>query len=122
MTLLSNQFVRFVLIGIVNTIFGYSLFVFLLYIGLHYTLAVLIGTIIGVLFNFKTTGNFVFNSKENKLLIKFICVYGIIYLLNISSLYIFELFQINLYIAGAILIIPMALISYVLNKKIVFKH
>ena len=122
MTLLNNQFIRFIFVGVINTLFGYSLFVFLLYIGLHYTLAVFIGTIIGILFNFKTTGSFVFNSKDNKLLIKFFYVYGIIYLLNISSLYIFELFKINLYIAGAILIIPMALISYILNKKIVFKQ
>jgi len=115
-------FTKFLLVGALNTLFGYSLFVFLLYVGLHYTVAVLVGTILGVLFNFKTTGKLVFGSSDNRLLYKFVGVYVIIYCLNIVSLYLFEQSGVNLYLGGAILILPMAFISFVLNKKIVFKN
>ncbi|NCQ92050.1 MAG: hypothetical protein GPI94_15420 [Microcystis aeruginosa LG13-03] len=55
-----HRFVRFLLVGVLNTIFGYSLFAVLILIGLNYKYAVLIGTIQGVLFNFQTTGRLVF--------------------------------------------------------------
>ena len=51
----SKRFMRFILIGIPNTAFGYSLYALLIFLGLRYDLAILIATILGVLFNFKTT-------------------------------------------------------------------
>ncbi|MFH0710521.1 MAG: GtrA family protein [Pseudomonadota bacterium] len=116
-----KQIFKFLLVGGLNTLFGYSLFAVLIYTGLHYTVAVFIGTIIGVLFNFKTTGKLVFRSYDNTLIWKFFGVYGIIYLLNIIGLYLLEKISIDIYVAGALLIIPMALVSFVLNKRFVFK-
>src|SRR3989339_41741 len=115
-----NQFVKFLIVGFVNAIFGYGIFSFFILVGMHYSLAALFGTILGVLFNFRTISAVVFNSRNNWLIIKFAGVYVIIYLLNLIGLYIFKLFFINVYIAGAILILPMAIISYMLNKKFVF--
>jgi putative flippase GtrA len=109
-------------VGGLNTLFGYSLFAVLIYAGLHYTVAVFIGTIIGVLFNFKTTGKLVFKSHDNGLIWKFFGVYGVIYLLNIIGLYLLEKISIDIYIAGMILILPMALVSFGLNKRFVFKE
>lgn len=114
------QFVRFLLVGFANTLFGYGIFSFLLWIGLHYSLAALFGTILGVIFNFKTTGTIVFDSHNNFLIVKFFGVYSVIYILNVICLYLFSLYQINAYIAGAILILPMAIVSFILNKKFVF--
>lgn len=116
-----NQFFKFMLVGVFNTLFGYAVFSILIYIGLHYTLAVFIGTIIGVIFNFKTTGKLVFNSHDNALIWKFFGVYGIIYLLNVVGLYFLEKISVDIYTAGAILIVPMALVSFWLNKRFVFK-
>lgn len=116
-----KQFVKFLSVGVINTLFGYSLFAFLIYMGLHYTVAVFIGTIIGVLFNFKTTGKLVFDSHDNRLLWKFFGVYGVMYILNIIGLYVFEKMSVDIYIAGAILILPMALVSFGLNRRWVFK-
>ena len=65
-------FVKFVLVGILNTAFGYLVFALLLFLGLHYTLAVILSTIAGVLFNFKTTGTLVFKNHNNKLIFKFV--------------------------------------------------
>ena len=57
-----NQFVRFVLVGILNTAFGYGVYCLMLWIGLSYWWATLIANVLGVLFNFKTTGVLVFKS------------------------------------------------------------
>jgi len=110
----------FLIVGGVNTLFGYLLFALLLYIHLHYTLASLLATIGGVLFNFKTTGVIVFKNKDNRLIFRFIAVYLATYLLNIGGLKIFSILNINMYIAGAILILPIALLRFVLQKKFVF--
>ena len=113
---------KFLIVGIVNTIFGYSLFALLIFMGVHYSVAVLIGTVIGILFNFKTTGNIVFENKDNKLIFHFIAVYTIIYFINIGGLWFLqEVGMKNMYIAGAIMIVPSAAISFYLNKVFVFK-
>jgi putative flippase GtrA len=54
-----HNFARFLLVGVLNTIFGYFLYGTLILIGLDYKLAVLLATILGVLFNFQTTGRLV---------------------------------------------------------------
>jgi len=36
---LSKQFFRFIFVGILNTIFGYSVFAFFIFVGMHYSIA-----------------------------------------------------------------------------------
>ncbi|MFA5062286.1 MAG: GtrA family protein [Patescibacteria group bacterium] len=119
--LFKNQFIRFLIVGGINTLFGYGVFALLLFVGLHYALAAFLGTILGILFNFKTTGVIVFNSHNNWLIFKFFGVYGVTYILNVLGLYLFSLAQISAYIGGAILILPMAFVAFFLNKRFVFK-
>lgn len=114
-------FIKFLFVGTLNTIFAYSLFAFLIFIKLHYSLAAVICTIIGVLFNFQTTGKIVFKNSKNSLLFKFIGVYSITCLLNIIFLRIFNSFHFDMYLAGAILVLPMAFLAFSLNKRFVFK-
>jgi len=109
------------LVGGVNTLVGYGFFAFFLFSGFHYTASVLFATIIGVLFNFFTIGRIVFINSKNSLVFRFLSVYAIVYLLNIIGLRISELFNFNLYLSGAALVFPLALVSYTLNKKFVFK-
>jgi putative flippase GtrA len=78
-------------------------------------------TILGVLFNFKTTGRLVFRNRDNRLLAKFIGVYAIIYAINTASLGVFNLFKADMYVAGAVMLLPMAAVAFVLNKNFVFK-
>jgi putative flippase GtrA len=55
-----HKFARFLLVGALNTLFGYFLYGSLILIGINYKLAALLATIQGVLFNFQTTGRLVF--------------------------------------------------------------
>lgn len=117
---MKNQFVKFIFVGMVNTLFGYSIYSLLIFLNLHYTIASLLSTVVGVLFNFKSIGMFVFNNKSNKLIVRFIMVYVITYFINIGLISIIKLYF-NLYISAAILIIPIALLSFYLNRRFVFK-
>lgn len=119
---IENKLIRFLLVGGVNTLFGYIVFAFFIFLNFHYTIATLISVILGILFNFKTTGKLVFENSNNVLIFKFTGVYTIIYILNIICLKTFSYFKINIYLAGMLLILPMALISFLLNKKFVFKQ
>jgi putative flippase GtrA len=117
----NNSFIRFLLVGIVNTLVGYSIFLMLSFTGLSYPLLILFSTILGVVFNFKTVSKFVFMTSNSKLIISFFSVYVIIYLLNILGIKIFLSFGVNLLFSQALLVLPLACISYVLNKMFVFK-
>ena len=50
-TFLKIKLVRFLLVGVMNAVFGYGCFAGFLYLGLHYSMALLLATILGVLFN-----------------------------------------------------------------------
>ncbi len=114
-------FIKFVLVGIINTMFGYGLFAFLLYCNIHYALASVLATIISVLFNFKTTGTLVFKNHDNRLIFKFVSVYCFTTILSIIGLKIAKIFGENLYFAGLILTGIMAIITFILQKKYVFR-
>ena len=118
----NNNFIRFLFVGILNTIFGYSLFAIFIFFNMHYSLAVLCSTILGVLFNFKTIGKLVFGSHDNSLIFRFVAVYIVIYILNISFLWLFKYLGFeNMYINGVVLLAPLTVVSFVLNKKFVFR-
>jgi len=115
------QFIKFLLVGGLNTLFGYGVFAFFLSLGLHYSLAALLGTLLGILFNFKTYGALVFKNSDNRLLFKFIGVYGTTYLLTVSCIAVLKSLHLSAFAAGAILAVPVALISFLLNRRFVFK-
>jgi putative flippase GtrA len=114
------EIIRFILVGMVNTIFGYSCYAFFLFIGMHYSIAVFFATILGVFFNFKTFGKFVFKVDKNVLIFKFIVVYFVIYFVNVFAIKIFTFLGYDLYVSGVFSIIIVAVCSYILNKNIVF--
>lgn len=119
--LFSAEFIRFVLVAILNTAFGYGLFAFFIWIGLHYTLATLLSTIIGILFNFKTYGILVFKNKSNRLIIRFVAVYIVLYLCNVGGIAVLKWIGFSSYIAGLIMIVPAGVLGYILNKKFVYE-
>ena len=116
-----SKFVKFVCVGAINTLFGYTMFSLLIKLGLHYQLAVIFGTVLSIMFNFKTIGKLVFNSSDNKLVLRFIMVYCVLAAINILLLDVELKLKINVYIAGAILLLPLGILSFVLNKTLVFK-
>lgn len=119
---LPEQIIRFLIIGCVNTVFAYCIYALSIFLGAHYTLAVLISTVIGICFSFKTMGTMVFDNPDNKLIFKFVAVYTGCYFLNISILRLLTMIGLkNLYIAGLTSSLLVALVSFCLNKWVVFR-
>jgi putative flippase GtrA len=114
-------FYRFIVIGTINTIIGYSIYALLICLNVHYLWAMLVSTVIGTLFNFKTTGTIIFKNSQNRLFLKFIMVYGLVYILNIAIIRVITGFYNNQYIDGAIALSIVVPIAFVLNKKFVFQ-
>jgi len=119
--LLKNKLVRFFLVSGLNTAFGYGLFALFLYLGITYPYALFMSTLAGILFNFKTIGNIVFKNNNNILIYRFFGVYGVMYICNLCGLLFFNSININNYLGGAILVIPIGLSGFFLNKTFVFK-
>jgi putative flippase GtrA len=117
----SIPFLRFLVVGGINTVFGYSVFALFILLGLHYVLAALLGQICGILFNFKTTGTLVFKNRDNRLIFRFFGVYLITYFLTIGLLKLFDMAGVTPLVAGAIIVLPMGLVSFLLMRKLVFK-
>lgn len=116
-----SRFVRFLTVGVINTLFGYGVYALLILLGTHYTLAALISTVCGVLFNFKTIGLLVFKDKRNSRIWSFVAVYAVTYGMNIGLLKVFLIFGVGPLPAGAILLLPMALVAYTLQRLLVFR-
>lgn len=121
-TRLPEQFVTFLFVGVLNTLVGYLFYAFFVFLGFNYIWAPFFATVCGVLFNFQTIGRIVFKNKDNSLIGKFFAVYAVVYVCNVLGLKGFEVAGLtNMYISGAILVLPLALLGYLLNKKFVFK-
>jgi putative flippase GtrA len=120
--LLQVKLFRFLLVGVLNAAFGYGCFAGFLYLGLHYSAALLLATILGVAFNFKSTGTLVFGSKNNRLIFRFVAGYGVVYGANVAGIAALKLLGVDPYLGGMALIVPMALLSFVINNKLVFNY
>ena len=120
MKLPGPQFVRFLVVGVFNTVFGYGLFALFIWFGLAYPVAIALATILGVLFNFQTTGRMVFGNSRAALLWRFAAVYGIIYLLNVAAVALLLHAGINVYLANALAIAPLVAVSFILQRLFVF--
>jgi putative flippase GtrA len=81
-----RRFARFLVVGVLNTAFGYLVFAAIILAGFSPQLALLVATIVGIAFNFMTTGRLVFASRDNKRLPRFVLVYCVSYGLNALAL------------------------------------
>jgi putative flippase GtrA len=116
------RFVRFLAVGVLNTVFGYACFAALLWLGLHYSLALLLATVAGVLFNFRTIGGLVFGSSDRRLLARFVAVYALVYTANVAALTLLQAAGLDAFVAQALLLLPVAVASFLLHRRFVFVH
>jgi|EndMetStandDraft_6_1072998.scaffolds.fasta_scaffold02288_5 putative flippase GtrA len=113
-----KQFVVFILVGGINTVFGYSIFAFFIFLKISYYLAFLFAASLGLIFNFMTTGRIVFKNKDFSLFYKFIIISIIMYFLHLILIRIINVHINNFYISGLMTMSVTALIAFYLNKKI----
>lgn len=82
-----RRFARFVVVGVVNTLFGYSVFTVLILVGAAPQVALTISFVIGVMWNYFTHGRFVFQNRGWKRFRYYVGAYVAIYLGNSAALH-----------------------------------
>lgn len=116
----ARRFVRFLLVGLLNTAVGYSIFAALTLSGLGIVPATVGATVMGALFNFKSIGSLVFGASGAKLLPRFLAVYVLQCAANIGALRLFQAAGVPLLIAEAMILPVLAVAAFLLMRHWVF--
>ncbi len=117
---LDSQIIRFIAVGTINTAFSYGLYAFFLFIGFNYAIANLLALLLGIVFSFKTQGRFVFSNTDNRLFLRFVLGWAIIYLATILLIGQLVAQGLNAYLAGALALPFSTVLSYLVQKHLVF--
>jgi len=117
------QFIKYNLVGIINTIVGFSIIFSLMFFGLSPVISNLIGYAIGSVLSFYLNSRYTFNARQSTPLqvIYFFLVLLLSYLLNLFTLFLL-LDVINPYIAQLFSAIVYTSSSFLLMKLFVFKE
>ncbi len=116
-----RKFVKYLFVGFMNTVFSYVIYAICVTILSRPTLSLAVSYVIGILFNFQTTGRIVFKNKNNTLIFKFFLSYLTTFFINRYFLdMLVSTFQVDKYLSQAILVFPIAMISFMLLKHFVF--
>lgn len=113
-----HESLRFVIVGILNTVVGFAVYFLCVYfLGLHYTLSLVISHIIGVCHSYYWNNKWTFKAGkvEAGTIYKFITVYGITFSLNLLLLSVLIFFM-NQIFAQAIALMITTMISFVGHK------
>jgi len=111
--------VRFGVAGVLNTAFGYIAFVILVFTGLPLSLALIGATAAGIIFNFQTSRRLVFGRAGNCM--RFALIYLVILGLNWVALRLLQTQGVGSLYGQALLLLPIALLSFFAQKRFVFE-
>lgn len=116
------QFITYNIVGIANTLVGFSIIFLLMFVGLSATLSNAIGYAIGAVLSYYLNKKYTFKSTTNSKTqaVKFFTVLFIAYILNFITLQ-WLLGSLNPYLAQLISAVVYTLSSFVLAKFLVFK-
>lgn len=115
-----RKFMKFLFVGALNTAFGYSVYALFVTLGASHNIALSVQYVLGVFWNFKTTGSIVFKNHDNSLIFRFFGSYIFTYSINLFCLNKLIGLGFGKYIAQAIMVLPMAVLSFLIFKKLVF--
>lgn len=117
----SLRWVRFCLVGILNTAASYALYCLLLAVGLNYVFASLGSLALGIVFSYTTHSAFVFRQTSSDRFLRYLAVWAALYGLNVAILTVLLDLGCGPYLAGAINLPSMVLLSYVAQRFFVFR-
>jgi len=115
-----SQPLRFLLAGVVNTLWGFATYSLCIIAGATVWVSLLAGILSGMAFNFLTTGGYVFRDLTLKRLPKFIAFYLLVFTVNLQSINFLSTWVSNSIQAQAIITPPLAVFSYLLLGRFVF--
>ncbi|MDE2184666.1 MAG: GtrA family protein [Alphaproteobacteria bacterium] len=115
------RFSAFVAVGVLNTAFGYAVYLAGLWFGLAPVAALAVATAIGALFNYATIGGIVFGERRVALLPRFLLVYCVLYAVNVGLLEAVMACGAPAWLAQAIALPIVVTAGYTLMNLVVFR-
>lgn len=114
------QFLRFLLVGGLNTLVGYALFAIFILVGAGITFSLVGATVLGVMFNFRSLGSLVFIRTERRLLPRFVLVYAGQFAINWLSLRYLQALGVTPLFAQLMILPPLSIVSFLAMRRWVF--
>lgn len=121
--LADSRLIKFLSVGVLNTVFGYAVYAILIFVNVPYLAALFAATVVGVVFNYFSFGRMVFHGRGGWFAFgKFVITYSVVYVANAVLLrFLTKDFLISPY-AGQVICIPLSvLLSWVLMNYWVYK-
>jgi len=115
-----HRWLRFLVVGGMNTAFGYGVYAFLVFLGVNFAVSNLCALVLGILFSFHTQGALVFRNSESGLFLRYVAMWSLLYLSNTVLIGSLIKLGADAYSAGALAIIPNTLLSFFLQKRFIF--
>lgn len=113
-----KSFMRFAMVGVLNTAFGYALFTILNLSGLPPQVALVISFSGGVLWNFMTHARLVFDTKGLGRLPFYFLSYLAVYAFNALSLEVLLSVGFQPIIAQGMIALPAAILAFILISRV----
>ena len=113
-SILDKRPVRFLLVGVINSLFGFLVFSAVAWSDHGSMLALLAGNAAGFMFNFFSTGGLVFRTLALHRLPRFGACYASILFINYTFLELLKPLVNNQVVAQAMLTLPMAALAFVI--------
>ena len=107
-----TKLIKFGLVGVLNTIFGYLVYAALVLLGATPGLALAVAYVVGVAWNYMTHAKLVFKSRAGRGLLGYVGIYVLIYLANAVLLQMTINLGVAPLIAQAVLAVLFAGISF----------
>lgn len=111
--------VRFYSVGIINTVFGYTLFFALIATGLNIYVAQLLGHCLGMAFNYMMFTKHVF-VNSTPAVGRYLAAYGVNYLLGLGLIFLFSHILKSPFAIGAAAALTASIVNFVVLKFLVF--
>lgn len=115
------EMLRFLLIGLLNTGFSYGTYSLLLAMGLDFASASFLALCAGIVWSFATQGRLVFRQHLRGRFFRYLLVWASLYVLNVSIIAGLIRLDLGPYLAGFIALFPVTGLSYILQRRFVFR-
>ncbi len=116
-----SRFLRYLAVGLLNTAFSYSVYAVCIALGLAYFVANLVSLVCGICVGFQAHKRLVFKQSGRFSFLYFVVVWAVLYFFNITFIGWLLARGLNAYVAGALAIPPTTVLSYVMQRLLVFR-
>jgi putative flippase GtrA len=116
-----HRFLRYLAVGLANTAFSYGIYALCIAMGMAYFIANLVALVCGICVGFQAHKRLVFKTAGRYSFLYFVAVWAVLYFFNISLIGWLMARGLDAYIAGALALPPTTVLSYGLQRLLVFR-